>query len=169
MMNTIETIMSRRSIRKYKDIAVTDEQIKTLLAAAMQAPSSGDGRPWHFVVTKDTAKLAALAEKVDGGNLMIKEAKAVILLGINYSKEGFPGFAPQDCACAGQNLLLAAHALDLASVWVACWNVPPRIQGCQEVLDIPEGVEPFALFPIGIANEQLEAEERYNEALVSWE
>lgn len=168
-MNTIDAIMSRRSIRKFKDTPVTDSQIKTILAAAMQAPSSGDGRPWHFIVTRDAVKLDALAEKVDGGNAMLKEAQAAILLCIDYSKEGFPGFAPQDCSCAGQNMLLAIRDLDLASVWVACWNVPPRIQGCQEVLDIPNGVEPFALFPIGKSNEELGIDDRYNEALVSWE
>ena len=168
-MNTIEAIMTRRSIRKFKDTPVTDAQIKTILGAAMQAPSSGDGRPWHFIVTKDPAKLEALAEKVDGGNAMLKESQAAILLCIDYSKEGFPGFAPQDCSCAGQNILLAAHDLDLASVWVACWNVPPRVQGCQEVLNIPEGVEPFALFPIGKSNEELGTDDRYNEALISWE
>ena len=168
-MNTIEAIMTRRSIRQFKDTPVTDEQIKSILAAAMQAPSSGDGRPWHFVVTQDQAKLDALAEKVDNGNAMIKEAKAVILLCIDYSKEGFPGFAPQDCSCAAQNILLAAHDLKLASVWIACWNVPPRVQGCQEALDIPEGLEPFALFPIGEANEVLSADNRWDDALVSYE
>ena len=63
--------MSRRSIHQFKDTPVTDEQIKTILAAAMQAPSAGDGRPWHLVVTKDREKLDALAEKVDGGNNMM--------------------------------------------------------------------------------------------------
>lgn len=168
-MNTIEAIMSRRSIRKFKDTEVSDDQIKTILKAAMQAPSSGDGRPWHFIVTKDAKKLEALAEKVDNGNEMLKESKAAILLCIDYSKEGFPGFAPQDCSCAAQNILLAAHELDLASVWVACWNVPPRVKGCQEVLDIPEGLEPFALFPIGEGNEDLPADDRWDDALVSYE
>lgn len=168
-MNTIEAIMTRRSIRKFTDKPVSDEQITTILKAAMQAPSSGDGRPWHFIVTKDAAKLEALAEKVDSGNPMIKESKAAILLCIDYSKEGFPGFAPQDCSCAAQNILLAAHDLDLASVWVACWNVPPRVQGCQEVLDIPEGLEPFALFPLGEGNEDLAADDRFDAKLISWE
>lgn len=161
--------MTRRSIRKFKDTPVTDDQIKTILSAAMQAPSSGDGRPWHFVVTRDSKKREALAQQVDGGNNMIKEAQAVILLCIDYSKEGFPGFAPQDCACAAQNMLLVAHALDLASVWIACWNVPPRVEGCKAVLDIPEGLEPFALLPIGVPNENLTAEDRFDESLVSWE
>jgi len=168
-MNTIDAIMTRRSIRQYTDAEVTDDQIKTILAAGMQAPSSGDGRPWYFIVTKDKAKLAALAEKVDNGNAMIKDSQAAILLCIDYAKEGFEGFAPQDCACAAQNMQLAAHDIGLATVWVACWKVPPRVQGCQEVFDIPEGIEPFALFPLGENDEHLPAEDRWNEALVSYQ
>lgn len=168
-MNTIEAMMSRRSIRKFKDTPVTDEQLKTIVAAAMQAPSAGDGRPWHFIITKETEKLKALAEKVDNGNAMLQEAQAAILLCSNEAKEGFPGFYPQDCACAGQNIYLAAHALGLGTVWVATWNVPPRIQGCAEVFDIPEGLQPFALFPIGQPNEELGAEDRYDSTLITWQ
>jgi nitroreductase len=168
-MNTIEAIMSRRSIRKFKDAPVTDEQIKTILGAAMNAPSAGDGRPWHFIVTKDRDKLNALAEKVDGGNDMLKEAQAAILVCSNEAKEGFPGFYPQDCACASENIYLAAHELGLGTVWVATWNVPPRIAGCEETLNLPEGIKPFALFPLGVANEDLPAENRYDEAKVSWQ
>ena len=168
-MNTIEAMMSRRSIRKFKDIAVTEEQIRTILAAAMQAPSAGDGRPWHFVVTQDANKLMALAEKVDNGNAMLKDARAAILLCSNEAKEGFPGFYPQDCACAGQNIYLAAHELGLGTVWVATWNVPPRMQGCEAIFNLPEGIKPFALFPLGVPNENLAEEDRWDTTLVSYQ
>lgn len=168
-MNTIDAIMSRRSIRKFTNEAISDEQLQTILAAAMNAPSAGDGRPWHFIVVKDRAKLDLLAEKVDNGNSMIKEAQAAILVCSNESKGGFPGFYPQDCACAGQNIYLAAHELGLGSVWIAAWGVTPRVEGCKSILNIPEDVEPFALFPLGYPNENLPQENRYDDGLVSWE
>jgi nitroreductase len=168
-MNTIENIMSRRSIRKFKDTPVTEEQIKTILSAAMNAPSAGDGRPWHYIVVTDRAKLDAFAVKVDDGNAMFKEAQAAILLCSNESKQGFPGYYPQDCACAGQNIYLAAHELGLATTWVAMWGVKPRLEGAKSILNIPNGIEPFALFPLGVPNEVLPAENRYNDELVSWE
>lgn len=168
-MNTIEAIMTRRSIRKFKDVSVTKEHLKTILSAAMQAPSAGDGRPWHFVVTQNRAKLDALAKKVDEDNALFREAQAVILLCSNEEKEGFPGFYPQDCACAGENIYLAAHELGLGTVWIATWNVPPRIKGCAEIFNLPEGVKPFALFPLGVPNEALPAEERYDENLITWD
>ena len=168
-MDTIKAIMSRRSIRKFKDTPVTDDQIKILLEAAMQAPSAGDGRPWHFIVTKDRQKLNAFADKIDDGNNMFKEAQAAIIIVGDKSKEGFPGFYPQDCSCAAQNLQLAAHELGLGTVWIALWSVTPRINGIREVIDIPDEMEPFAIFPLGEPGEELGEDYRYNEQMIHHE
>jgi nitroreductase len=165
-METIKAMMTRRSIRAFKDTPVTDEQIKTLLEAAMNAPSAGDGRPWRFVVTTDRTKLDALADSVDEGNAMFKQAQAAILICLDRSLEGFGGFGEQDCSCAAQNLQLAAHELGLGTVWIAIINVPPRTAGCRKVLGVPEEQIPFALFPLGVADEKLEAEYRYDESRI---
>ncbi|MFO7940876.1 MAG: nitroreductase family protein [Bacteroidales bacterium] len=168
-METLTAIMSRRSIRQFKDTPVTDAQIKTLLEAAMNAPSAGDGRPWHFVVVKDREKLNAIADKVDEGNLMFKQAQAAVIILGDEAKQGFPGFYPQDCACAAQNLQLAAHDLALGTVWIALWSVKPRIDGLKQVIDIPETVTPFAIFPLGVPAEKLEEEYRYDESRVHYD
>jgi nitroreductase len=166
-METIKTIMTRRSIRKFENIPVTDAQIKTLLEAAMNAPSAGDGRPWHFTVTTDRAKLDALADSVDEGNAMFKQAQAAILICLDESLEKFKGFGPQDCSCAAQNLQLAAHDMGLGTVWIAVIGIPPRTAGCRKVLGVPDSLVPFALFPLGVPGEQLAAEYRYDESRVS--
>lgn len=165
-MKTIQAIMTRRSIRAFENTPVSEEQIQTLLEAAMNAPSAGDGRPWHFVVTTDRAKLDALAETVDDGNAMFKQAQAAVLLCLDESLEGFAGFGPQDCSCAAQNLQLAAHEMGLGTVWIAILNVPPRVAGCRKVLGVPEPILPFALFPLGVPGEHLEPEARYDASRV---
>ena len=165
-METIEAIMTRRSIRVFADTPVTPSQIRTLLAAAMNAPSAGDGRPWHFVVTDDRAQLDALADAVDAGNPMFRQAQAAILICLDESLEKFKGFAPQDCACAAQNLQLAAHDLGLGAVWIAVIGIPSRVAGCREVFGVPEAITPFALFPIGVPGESLPAENRFDAAKV---
>lgn len=165
-MDTIKAMMTRRSIRAFKDTPVTDEQIQTLLEAAMNAPSAGDGRPWSFVVTTDRAKLDALADSVDEGNDMFKQAQAAILICLDKSLEGFEGFGEQDCSCAAQNLQLAAHDMGLGTVWIAIINVPPRTAGCHEILGVPENLTPFALFPLGVPSEELGPEARYDETKV---
>ncbi|HNX53297.1 MAG TPA: nitroreductase family protein [Pontiellaceae bacterium] len=165
-METIQTIMTRRSIRAFDETPVTEAQLKTLLEAAMNAPSAGDGRPWHFVVTTNRAQLDALADALDEGRPMFKQAQAAILICLDESLEKFKGFGPQDCACAAQNLHLAAHDLGLGSVWVAVIGVPPRVAGCRKVLGVPENLMPFALFPIGVPGEKLDPEYRYDESKI---
>ena len=165
-MDTMSAIMTRRSIRAFQDAPVTDEQMKTLLEAAMNAPSAGDGRPWHFVVTTDRAQLDALADAVDEGNDMFKQAQAAVLICLDESLEGFKGFGAQDCSCAAQNLQLAAHDMGLGTVWIAIINVPPRVAGCRKVLGVPEEITPFALFPLGVPDEELEAETRYDKSRI---
>lgn len=168
-METLKALQSRRSIRKFQNTPVTDSQIKTILEAAMQAPSAGDGRPWHFVVFKDREKLNAIADKIDGGNAMFKEAQAAILLVADPSKEGFQGFYPQDCSCAAQNLQLAAHDLGLGTVWIALWSVKPRLDGLKDIIKIPENLVPFAIFPIGVPNENLDEDYRYDDTRIHYD
>jgi len=165
-METINAIMSRRSIRAFESTPVSEAQIQILLEAAMNAPSAGDGRPWEFVVTTDRAKLDALADAVDEGHALFKQAQAAILICLDESREKFKGFGPQDCSCAAQNLQLAAHDLGLGTVWIAVIGVPPRTAGCREVLGVPEPLKPFALFPLGVPAEVLPAEYRYDAARI---
>lgn len=168
-METLKAIMSRRSIRQFTDKAVSDADLQTLLEAAMNAPSAGDGRPWHFVVVKNREKLDALADQIDNGNDMFKQAQAAILICGDEELEGFKGFYPQDCSCAAQNIYLAAHDLGLGSVWIATWGVPPRIQGIQNILGTPENRPPFAIFPIGHPAEELGEELRFDSTRVHYD
>jgi len=165
-VETIKTIMTRRSIRAFEKKPVTEEQIKVLLEAAMNAPSAGDGRPWHFVVVADRAKLDALADALDEGKLMFKQAQAAVLICLDESLEKFKGFGPQDCSCAAQNLQLAAHDIGLGTVWIAVIGVPPRVAGCRKILGVPENITPFAIFPLGWSAEKLPAETRYDQSRV---
>ncbi len=167
-METIKAIMTRRSIHQFKQEPVDEKSIKTILEAAMNAPSAGDGRPWSFMVINDKKILNALADDVDEGNDMFRQAQAAILICGDESKEAFPGFYPQDCACAGQNIYLAAHGLGLGTVWIAIWGVPPRINAIRKLIKIPDNISPFAIFPIGYPAENPGKEYRYDESLVHY-
>ena len=58
----IKTIFSRRSIRKYTKEAVPEENITTILEAAMAAPSASNKKPWHFVIVTERDILNRLAD-----------------------------------------------------------------------------------------------------------
>ncbi len=51
-MDLKEAIEGRRSIRKYLDRDIPDSVIEKLLALAINAPSSMNGQPWHFIVVR---------------------------------------------------------------------------------------------------------------------
>ncbi len=165
-MDTIKAIMTRRSVRAFTEQAIAAEDLRTLLAAAMNAPSAADGRPWQFVVVTDRGRLDRLAEEADGGNALFRQARAAVLICLDPAREGFAGFGEQDCACAAQNFQLAAHALGLGTVWIAVINVPPREAACRKILGLPATVRPFALFPVGYPAQVPSPEHRYDEARV---
>ena len=59
---TLETILNRKSVRKYKDHPVEKEKIDKLIRAGMAAPSSRDRRPWEFIIVTDRKALDTMAE-----------------------------------------------------------------------------------------------------------
>ena len=49
-MDTLDCLLTRRSIRKYSDKPIPDTLIEELIRYAMYAPSARNTQPWHFVV-----------------------------------------------------------------------------------------------------------------------
>ncbi len=158
-METIKAIMTRRSVRSWTNEPVTDEERKIILEAAMNAPSAADARPWHFVTIDDPEVINQFTEL--GGTEMLSESTFMVMVCGEESKEIYPGFWPQDCACSAQNMQLAAHDIGLGCVWVAIYPLEERVQVCRKVLGVPESITPFALLAMGVPNEVLSPEERY--------
>ena len=128
-MNALETIRSRRSIRKYKEGAeIPKEDLKQILEAAMMAPSACNTRPWEFVVLQDREKLNALM-KVHPYVSMLKTASlAIIVCAKPEVQEGIcPGYFPQDCGAATQNILLAAKELRYGTCWCGVYPKEERM------------------------------------------
>jgi nitroreductase len=53
---TLQTIETMRSIRDFKPDPVEDDKVRTVLQAAVMAPSSGNTQPWEFVVIREKGK-----------------------------------------------------------------------------------------------------------------
>jgi nitroreductase len=144
----LEMLMSRRSVRQYTKAAVNYEDIENVLRAAMSAPSAGNQQPWHFVVIEERAILDEIPSFHPYAK-MLKEASVGILVCGDLSLEKHKDFWIQDCAAATQNLLLAVHAIGLAAVWLGVYPRAERMAGFQKLLNLPDGIVPFAMIPIG--------------------
>ncbi|MEE4293383.1 MAG: nitroreductase family protein [Xanthomonadales bacterium] len=161
-METIKALMTRRSIRAWKPQPLSDAQRKTILEAAMNAPSAADARPWHFVTMDDPGIIRRFTTL--GGTEMLEHATFMVLVCGEVAREIYPGFWPQDCSCAAQNMQLAAHDLGVGCVWIAIYPLEDRVQACREHLGIPEQITPFALLAMGIPDEAPGPEYRYDPA-----
>ena len=63
-MDIFETIQGRKSIRRFKQAPVPDEDLNKILDAGRWAPSANNTQPWSFIVIKDRAMLKAMATAV---------------------------------------------------------------------------------------------------------
>lgn len=59
--DNMDNILKRRSYRKFSDEPIEDNLIIDIIRAGMQAPSSFDQRPWHFLVIRNLKLLNTLA------------------------------------------------------------------------------------------------------------
>jgi nitroreductase len=167
LMDAMDAILSRRSIRKYTPEPVPENLIQELLKTAMAAPSASNQQPWQFLVINDREILDRIPSFHPYSG-MVKEASAVILVCGDLELETSKGFWVQDCSAATENLLLAAHALGLGSVWLGVYPREDRVKGLRKMLNLPDHIIPLALVPIGYPAEKKPPADRYNSKRVRY-
>ena len=138
-MDAMEAILTRRSTRNYRPDPVEPAKLDAILDAGRQAPSGGNNQTNHFLVIRNPEvmrTLALLAEKAFAAMEITEDTYASTARAIAASKKGGYVFcynAPvlilvanrrnygnsiADCACAIENMMIAANALDLGSCWI---------------------------------------------------
>ena len=164
----MEGILTRRSIRRYTQNSVSEELVTVLIRAAMAAPSAGNQQPWQFVVVRDQVVRDVIADANPYGG-MASAASVVIVICADMNQDNRPGFWPQDCAAATQNLLLAAHEVGLGAVWCGTYPRVERMRPIVAVLGLPEHIIPFAVVPIGYPAERPAPVDRYDPGRIHFE
>lgn len=139
MEQTIQAILSRRSIRKFKPIQIGEEELQTLLEAGMYAPSGGNCQYTHFTVVQKPdalerlkhivlqefskmeitegmykSKVNSIQKAKSGSYDFIYSAPTLIIV---TNKRGH-GNAMADSAAAIENILLAATAMNIGTCWI---------------------------------------------------
>lgn len=114
----LAAIRQRRSIRRYTDGPLGDDELRAVLEAGRWAPSGLNNQPWRFLVLRaGDARAEALAGLTKYGHV-VRRARALVCLflarDVMYNEM-------KDHQAAGaclQNMLLAAHSLGLGAVWL---------------------------------------------------
>ena len=153
-------LYTRVSIRKYQDRPVDKEKTEAMLRAAMQAPSAANQQPWEFYVVTNKEKLKALAQ-VSPYAGMTKNAPAAIVS--VYRKDcAIPAYAQIDLSIAMENLWLETDAQGLGGVWLGIAPQEERMKAVEEILDLPDTVRAFAIFPYGYPAEERKQQDRFD-------
>jgi len=165
----IENIMTRTSIRKYKDQPVEQEIIDVMLKAAMAAPTAMNMQPWHFIVIDDKKTIEMLSgQQPTNAPLLIAICGDTDKTTMPDGKSKLPDFWVQDVSAATENLLLAAHALGLGAVWTGCYPAMERVAEVANVLNCPNNIVPVVLVRIGYPDESPEPKDKFKQENISY-
>lgn len=119
MNPVMEAILTRRSIRSFTGEKITRDSLEMLVEAARYAPSGMNKQLWKFTVVQEPAllqKLAAVIAQELGRDQGYNFYGANVLILASNERDNPHGV--EDCACALENIFLAAHSLGIGSVWI---------------------------------------------------
>lgn len=157
MMEVLDAIKTRRSIRRYKDTPVDDNTLEAVLEAARWAPSWANTQCSRFVVVRDNDIKARLADTLSANNPAteaVRSAPLTVVACAELAKAGcYRGEATTDkgdwfmfdVGLAMQNLVLAAHALGLGTVHIGAFDAGKAA----EVISVPDGYCVVEMTPLG--------------------
>ena len=119
-MDAIKCIMTRKSTKKFSDKSLSDGDVQTILDAARYAPSGMNRQSWHFVAVSNKPWLAKVTKKLgiflERGEDYVCYYGAPVLVIVSANPEYSTSEA--DCACAVENMYLAANALGIGACWI---------------------------------------------------
>lgn len=158
-------IYRRRSIRKFTDEPVREEQLAHVLHAGMAGPSAHNMQPWSFAVIDERALLDAIADFHPYAKMM-RQATMAVLVCIKKAVAAEDPFYQQDLGAAVQNMLLAATEAGLGSCW--CGIHPnEELEGAfVRLLNVPGDLRPFAVVALGHPASETRSSDRFEASRV---
>lgn len=162
----IENIMTRRSIRQYKDGPVDRETMQTIMECGINAPSGQNRQSWEIRVVDNPEVMAEIVDLMAEGNPdadkgMIKgcfrNAPTMVFIANDPSYD----FSVIDCGILSQNIMLSGWSLGVGSV---CLGSPVRfLRNAPEAIErlgFSKGYTPVICIGMGYPAESPEAKPR---------
>ena len=163
----IQALFDRRSVRAYTGEAISEEEVRTILTAATQAPTAGNQQLYTILRVTDAEKKHALALSCDDQPFI--ERAALVLVFCADCRKWYRGFletgaeprapdvgdlllAVSDANIAAQNAVTAAEALGIGSCYIG--DILENIERQREILGLPRYVFPAAMLVFGRPTEQ---------------
>lgn len=163
----VETIMSRRSIRKYKAQPVGRDTVETIVRCGINAPSGMNRQPWEIRIVDDKASIdsiTAICRRLDprmGQDTtmvtMFRNAYTVVFVAAQNG-------AALDCGILGENMVIAAWGMGIGSCFLGgpihFLKNTPEAKPFLDKLDFSEGSELVYALALGYPDETPDAKPR---------
>lgn len=166
----VETILERRTVRRFTSTAVPDEHVRIVLEAARHAPTAGNQQPWKFLVVRDRDRLDTLKRRAEdaymrryreagrpGNPAEVRRAvaraldgalSAPVYIAVLADREApYPEYVVQDATLAAGNLMNAARALGYGTGFFTTY-FPDEVM--RPLFDIPERYTVVCFTPLGV-------------------
>jgi nitroreductase len=186
-MTIFETILARRSVRRYKARKVDRTTISILLEAAVHAPTSIHQEPWAFVIIQDKELLRNLSDQAkpmfatemqENGlehtghlfdifnrpdfNIFYDASTLIIICGRTTASAYIA-----DCWLASENLMLAACAMGLGTCVIGSALVALNKPETKVLLNIPDNFSAIAPILVGYPDDEITPAWRKNPVILA--
>jgi len=155
-MDTIDFLMHRRSIRKYKKDLVPWDNIVSVINCALNAPIAGNIFNVKFIVIRDPDGITEIAKACHDQMWMTTAPVLIAIVGEPEHQQRYYGargeklYTMQNCAACAMSIISAAESLGLGSCWVGSFD-EDKLVSC---LGLPEEVNVHAIISLGFADEE---------------
>lgn len=159
----------RRSHRVFTDIPVSEEEIRTIIMAALMSPTAKGLRRWRFAVTDNKAKIKALSEIRQAGSQFVATAPVVIAV---LGEPGEQEMWVEDGSIAAVTMQYQAEDLGLGSCWCQIRGRDSKETGvtaedkAREILDMPGKYSVLCLIAVGHPADERKPQ---NEEALKWD
>jgi len=159
MMNALEAIGKRRSVRKYTGEPIPRKDLEKIVDAGRLAATGSNRQPWDFVVVTDRA----MVERLKVAAEWMEKAAAIIAVVMDPSSRWWV----EDGSAAVENMLIASTALGYGSCWLEGYTLPHE-EEFKKLLGVPKEKRLLTLVPIGVPAEEPTREKRSLEEVLHW-
>ena len=139
MNETLQTMWTRRSVRKYKPDPVPEADLHLILEAARRAPTGGNRQRWQMVVITDPEQRRKTAQACNGQMWM---AEAPVIFCMLATPEG----NKPNGTIVLDHAILAAKSLGYGSCWIGAFDADQ----VKAVLGVPAEYDVVYLTPVGV-------------------
>ena len=171
-MEMLEVMRNRRSVRRYTEEKISDEQLKKILSAALLAPSGHSKYPCEFIVVKNRELLEKMSHCRKGVAKMLEGAVAAVVVVADKNKSDT--FVEDSCV-AMMSMALSATAQGIGNCWIQVRNREAEDDSSSEnflrgILNFPENFACQAILSLGFPAKPPKAREldKLNFDKVSW-